>query len=605
MATVKISDLPEITHLDNNTANTILLGVDTDSDVTAKFTVTTLAEGLFHNNSLKVGEEPITFSNTIAQFKSSGTPFLQVNLQNTDANSSGDYVATADIGTNANNFIDMGINGSTFSDPDYSAMQALDGYLYVQGSLGDSTNGNLIIGTASTGANVVIAPGGTTTENVVAHFTKNGLVLQNSAQIEFTDGSIQTTAAASASFAQQSFNTANSASSNTVIIQGVNLTQNSDIIAVNQYAQSGFATANDANGMAVGAYNKANNALANTSGTFAGNLNVNGFITLNTAGGIYQETASPSIMTANTTGSFQIVTKRGSTPKTWSFGEDGKTTMPGDVTVTGNIIANGIATTNLISFISSTTPATNALVEIIGSNSGLQQTPANDGYMLHITGKDTTAARVVIDSFGANNYPLIAGRVGRGTAGSPTATQNNDVMMRVSSGGWGTTGFSPLGSGRIDFVASENYTDAARGSQIRFYNVANGTNTINQIATFNANSVEFAGVVVPSKGFIYVPKTYNGAQTAITLDFANDTILRAQTATGLTVTLSNFVYGKVVEMWITNTSGNGQTFTHGCSALNSTVNSTTYAIPATSSILAKYMSFDGDAANTFVSIIHA
>jgi hypothetical protein len=71
------------------------------------------------------------------------------------------------------------------------------------------------------------------------------------------------------------------------------------------------------------------------------------------------------------------------------------------------------------------------------------------------------------------------------------------------------------------------------------------------------------------------------------------------------VSFSNYVAGKVVELWITNTAGGNQTFTHGCSALNSTVNATTYTIPGTSTILAKYISFDGDLANTFVSVIHA
>ena len=68
--------------------------------------------------------------------------------------------------------------------------------------------------------------------------------------------------------------------------------------------------------------------MANTTGTFAGNLNVDGFITLNTAGGIYQETASPSIMTANTTGIFKIVTNRTIDPYTWTFAQNGNTTFP-------------------------------------------------------------------------------------------------------------------------------------------------------------------------------------------------------------------------------------------------------------------------------------
>jgi hypothetical protein len=136
--------------------------------------------------------------------------------------------------------------------------------------------------------------------------------------------------------------TANSASNNITIIQGVNDTQNtrlnsietintnqntsiSIIQGVDNTQNTNITTANNA---AWAAFTKANNALANTTGTFAGNLNVDGFITLNTAGGIYQETASPSIMTANTTGIFKIVTNRTIDPYTWTFAQNGNTTFP-------------------------------------------------------------------------------------------------------------------------------------------------------------------------------------------------------------------------------------------------------------------------------------
>ena len=171
--------------------------------------------------------------------------------------------------------------------------------------------------------------------------------------------------------------------------------------------------------------------------------------------------------------------------------------------------------------------------------------------------------------------------------------------------GYGNTKFQTFGTGRIDFVAAENYTDANTGSQIKFWNCPIGSNTLTNIATFNGDSVTFSGVVNPVKGFIYTPQTYPGAQTAITINFANNSVVRAQTSTGLTVSFSNYTTGKVVELWVTNTAGTNQTFTHGCSALNSSINATTYNIPGTSSILARYMCFDGDVANTFVSIIHA
>jgi hypothetical protein len=132
--------------------------------------------------------------------------------------------------------------------------------------------------------------------------------------LTFPDSTIQTTAWTGSAIDQTARNTANTATNNITIIQGVNTTQNTNITTANNAAWAAFT--------------KANNALANTTGTFAGNLNVDGFITLNTAGGIYQETASPSIMTANTTGIFKIVTNRTIDPYTWTFAQNGNTTFP-------------------------------------------------------------------------------------------------------------------------------------------------------------------------------------------------------------------------------------------------------------------------------------
>jgi hypothetical protein len=112
----------------------------------------------------------------------------------------------------------------------------------------------------------------------------------------------------------------------------------------------------------------------------------------------------------------------------------------------------------------------------------------------------------------------------------------------------------------------------------------------NKVASVSTNTVTFQN-------------TFFGTIPAgSTIDFANNTVIRAQTATGLVATLSNFVTGKVVDAWITNTAGTNQTFTHGVSAINSTVNATTYNIPSTSTIYVKYWSMDGTLANTFVAI---
>jgi ribosomal protein L24 len=55
--------------------------------------------------------------------------------------------------------------------------------------------------------------------------------------------------------------------SNVSILQGINTTQNTNITAVNGFAQSAFNTANGANGLAAGAFAAANNKVASITGT--------------------------------------------------------------------------------------------------------------------------------------------------------------------------------------------------------------------------------------------------------------------------------------------------------------------------------------------------
>lgn len=527
MSTVKISELPEIVNLNANTQQSLAVGVDIVTGVTGKYTLRTLAEGLYSNDVLNVGNNEIIFPNVIAQFVSSADPYLQVNVQNLDGNGSTDMVLTADTGTDTEGFVDLGINGSTFDQPAFTSMGSLDGYLFAVGPSGDTHKGNLVIGTASTDANVVFAVGGTAKENIVARMTNTGFTLNGASFLTFADSSTQAVAAAPANYTQSAYNRANTASANTVIIQGVNLEQNASISQVNTFAGS--------------AYNKANNALANTTGTFGGNL-----------------------------------------------------------TVAGNTQFNGF-----IDVINSQISNNAPLVQINASDDGSYVAPSNSYYMLHITGKANNTTRFVVDSFGANTYPLISGRMARGSAAAPAATANGDVLMRVVGNGYTGTQFPTSSPTKIDFVATENFSNTNRGTEIQFWNTTVGSNTLTKIATFNANEVTISGHLTPQKGFIWYPRTFPAAQTAITIDFASDSLIRTNTSTGLTVSFTNYTAGKVVDMWITNTAGTGQTFTHGCSALNSTVNSTTFNIPATSTIYVKYISFDGDVGNTFCAITHA
>ena len=541
MSTVKISDLALIPQLNANTGNTLFVAVDIPSGVTGKFTGTTLAEGLYSHNPLNVGNNHIIAASAIGQFSGNNNSYLQVNLQNFTSSGSGDYIVTADDGTDTTNYIDLGINGSTFSDSNYSSMYPNDGYLYVNGDSANTSHGNLVIGTSSSDTKIVLIAGGTKSSNIVGYVTKTGITLNTGRYFTFDDGTTQSTAASTNAYSIATRTIANTASSNTVYLIGALNQTNTNIGLANTQLKAytdGIVTSANTQ---LKSYTDGK-FLANTNGnTFAGTLNISDKLNVN-----------------------------------------------------GSVV---LANTQFTSTQSALTVAACPIGDI--------QLPSNDGYMIHISGKQNVASRLVIDSFGANTYGLLAGRTARGTPTAPQAVANNDVLLRMSGNGYGSTQFAPLGIARIDIVATETYTDDTRGSRIEMWNIPNGSNTLNRIATFNGNSVEFTGVVEPKKGFILTPNVISGSTTTLNIDIANNSLYKCSSATGLTVNLSGFQNGKIVELWFVNTAGTNQTVTHGCSALNSTTNATTFTIPGTSSAYLKYFSIDGDLANTFVAIQHA
>lgn len=310
----------------------------------------------------------------------------------------------------------------------------------------------------------------------------------------------------------------------------------------------------------------------------------------------YNPSASPAVFAISSANAIIIEANN----KVFSFDSNGKLNVPGDLEVTSNTVLQKQLTINNSEF------ATNlALVNITASEGGATVAPSNTNYMIHVTGKANSSTRIVADAFGAGSYVLYSGRQARGTVTNPTATQNNDVILRFAGNGYTGSEFSSSSPAKIDFVASENFTDGTRGSRIEFWNTPTGSNTIQKIASFNASEIEFTGSIKPEKGFVYTPRVPSGLQTAITVDFLNDSIIKASLDNNLTLSFVNYTAGKIVEVWLTNTSGTNRTVTHGCSATNSSDNATTFTIPATSSAYLRYFSLDGNLANTFVTSVHA
>jgi hypothetical protein len=342
-------------------------------------------------------------------------------------------------------------------------------------------------------------------------------------------------------------------------------TQNTSFIASGTYANAAFLMANASYGSqnTTGTYANAAFSVANTPTHVANSaaLYANGAF------------AKANAALANTSGTFD-----------------------GDLNISGSLKTSGEVAINNSSFLSNT-----ALISITASDNFATVAPSNTNYMLHITGKANSTTRVVLDSFGVATYPLLSGRMGRGSASTPAAVANNDIMMRIVGNGYTGTQFPSSSPTKIDFIASENFSDTNRGTRIEFWNTPVGSNTIQKIATFNADVASFSGYLSPSKGFVFTPRLPEGSQTAITIDYTTDSIIKANLVSDLTISHTNFIAGKVVEVWLVNTGGQNRTVTHGLSALNSTTKSTTFTITASSATYMRFFSIDGDLANTFVT----
>ena len=86
---------------------------------------------------------------------------------------------------------------------------------------------------------------------------------------------------------------------------------------------------------------------------------------------------------------------------------------------------------------------------------------------------DGADTNIVLDAHGTGFYPHFIARATRGTAASPTATQNSDIIGEIGFHGYGATGFATSTTGAIRAVATENFTDLVNGGNIQILVVPN------------------------------------------------------------------------------------------------------------------------------------
>jgi len=94
--------------------------------------------------------------------------------------------------------------------------------------------------------------------------------------------------------------------------------------------------------------------------------------------------------------------------------------------------------------------------------------------------------------------PPIALKRARDNAGANEAVQLDDVLGVISSFGYGTNSYTIAGNAAMQFLADENFTNAARGTRIEFQTTPNTTSTKATVMTID--STGYVGIGTTSPG---------------------------------------------------------------------------------------------------------
>jgi hypothetical protein len=483
-------------------------------------------------------------------------------------------------------------------------------------------------------------------------------------------------------YATSGFNKANAAN---VLAQSAYDSGNSTLT----YATAGFDKANAANVLAQSSYDKGNTTLTyatagfnktNSSYDFANSVNTYAFsayASSNTKATVYNTSSAPTTaqvddiwidpnsgieyvnISSNSAvqwvefgplGTPQNVTANLQFADQTIFSTDGNRDITilssgtGNILMTapsvnfsGNIIANmsaGTATFNNIGAAyfrvnTATIQANSAAINIVASTGYFTQPPTSNGYMMQITGLDDTTSRVVNDSASSDGsaYSLFVGRKARGSHHYPSAVQSGDILAKFSGNGYGTTGYGVnAGGASIDIIATENYTDTARGTKLNISITNIGSNVRTTAATFASNNITLTGNVIANSsitstsyfsnikidnGVIYPVKTVT-ANTTQYVDYANGSLQLIDVTGTTTIVHQNITPGRNYLIIAHNNTGSDQTINLGVPSLNCTAtrdkngkyNAPANSIPIFAGTSASYqfLTFGTDLANTYCVI---
>ena len=454
----------------------------------------------YPNASLQVDGNVNSYEQVVNQNHSGGTQ------------ASADFVAVNDIGSDSANYIDFGINSSTYANADYSMGGPNDGYLYVNG-------GNLDIATQSVNKVIQFYTGNTTSDALRATVNTSGLsVVGNVVATNFVGNLTGTanntsyvgsvTAANVVSNAQLQSNLANYQT-----IAGLA----SNVATLGYQTEAGLS-ANVAKLTAnLATYIVANTGLvSNSSGVFVNSTYITSLIMDDDSG--YQTTAGLAANVATLTAN--------------------NTAFVGTVTA-ANVVSNSQLQANLANYALNNTLTFYQTTAGLSANVGTL-TANNVLYVGTVTAVNVVSNAQLQSNLA--NYQTVAGMVNyQTTAGMSsnvaTLTANNTSFVGTVSAA-NVVSNAQLQSNLLNYVTTSQITNYVNTAQLSS-NLANYQTTAglsSNVATMTANNTFFVGLVTAANVVSNAQLQSNLANYVTTTNLTNNLANYTTTSGNYTIT---------------------------------------------------------------------
>jgi len=114
-----------------------------------------------------------------------------------------------------------------------------------------------------------------------------------------------------------------------------------------------------------------------------------------------------------------------------------------------------------------------AVFQATGTISAIPTMDANAIAMFQ--GTEGTTGHVFFSSAGSNSHFVFRRR--QGTYASPTAVQSGNILGAIQWQGYGASTFGTVGAAEIRALATQAFTESARGTRLDFYTTASGSAT--------------------------------------------------------------------------------------------------------------------------------